>query len=104
MEEATSSIEAIESEAEKTLEEARSKANEILLKANEESNKILSSELPMDEVKMKCEQIIHEAREEADKKGEDSKKKASEIRTNIGRKVEKITGRIVNTITGAELR
>ena len=50
-EEMTSNVETIEVEAERILEEARSKANEILLKANEEASKMLSSELPMDEVK-----------------------------------------------------
>ncbi len=102
-EEMTSSVETIEVEAEKILEEARSKANGILLKANEEANKILSSELPMDEVDAECQRIIHKAREEADKKIEDSRKKAAEIRTEIGNKVDKITKRIVSNITGAEL-
>ncbi len=102
-EEMTSSVETIEVEAEKILEEARSKANGILLKANEEANKILSSELPMDEVKAECQKIIHKAREEADKKVEDSKKKAAEIKTEVGNKVDKITKRIVSNITGAEL-
>jgi len=103
-EEMTSSVESIEVEAEKILEEARSKASEILLKANEESNKILSSELLMDEVKTECEQIILKAREEADKKVAESQKDASEIRTDIGRKVEEVTTRIVSNIVGAELK
>ena len=101
--EMTSSVETIEAEAERILEEARNRANEILLKANEEANKILSSELPMDEVKAECQKIIHKAREEADKKVEDSRKKAAEIKTGTGNKVDKITERIVSNITGAEL-
>ncbi len=102
-EEMTSNIETIEIEAERILEEARNRANEILLKANEEANKILSSDLPMDEVKAECQKIIHKAREEADKKIEDSRKEASEIKTGTGKKVDKITERIVSNITGAEL-
>jgi len=102
-EEMTSSVETIEVEAEKILEEARNRASEILVKANEEANKILSSELPMDEVKAECQKIIHKAREEANKKVEDSRKKASEIKTGTGKKVDKITERIVSNITGAEL-
>ncbi len=102
-EEMTSSVETIEVEAEGILEEARNRASEILLKANEEANKILSSKLPMDEVKAECERIIHEARGEADKKVEDAKKKASEIKTEVGNKVDKIAERIVINITGAEL-
>ncbi len=102
-EEMTSNVETIEVEAERILEESRSKANEILLKANEEASKILSSKLPMDEVKAECERIIHKAREEADKKVEEAKKKASEIKPEVGNKVDKITERIVSNITGAEL-
>ena len=99
-EEMTSNVETIEVEAEKVLEEARNRANEILLKANEEASKILSSNLPMDEVKAECERIINTAKGEADKRVEDSRKKASEIKTVVGNKVNKITERIVNNITG----
>ena len=102
-EEMTSSVETIEAEAERILEEARNTANEILLKANEEANKILSSELPVDEVKAECQEIVGKAREEADKKVEDSRQKATEIKAAIGNKVDKVTERIVNNITGAEL-
>ena len=101
-EEMTSSVETIEIEAEKILEEARSRANEIFLKASEETNQILSSELPMDEIKTECQRIIHKARQEADKKVEDSRQKASEIKAEVGNKVDKITERIVSNITGAE--
>ncbi len=101
-EEMTSNVETIEVEAEKVLEEARNRANEILLKANEEASKILSSNLPMDEVKAECEQIINTARGEADKKVEEAKKKTSEIKNVVGNKVNKITERIVNNITGAQ--
>ncbi len=102
-EEMTSSVETIEIEAERILEEARNRANEILLKANEEASKILSSKLPMDEVKTECERIIHKARGEADKKVEEAKKKTSEIKTEVGNKVDKITKHMVSNITGAEL-
>jgi len=102
-EEMTSNVETIEVEAERILEEARSKANEILLRANEEASKILSSKLPMNEIKAECERIIHEARGEADKKVEEAKKKASETKTEVGSKIDKITERIVSNITGAEL-
>jgi len=102
-EEMTSSVGTIEVEAERILEEARNRANEILVKANEEVSKILFSELPMAEVKAECQKIIHKAREEADKKVEDSRQKASEIKAEVGNKMDKITERIVNNITGAKL-
>ncbi len=102
--EMTSNVENIETEAERILGEARSRANETFLKANEESSKILSSELPMDEVKKECEQIINRAKKEVEKKVEEYRKKASEIKTGSSKRVEKITERIVSKITGAELK
>ena len=104
MEEVISSIEAIETEAEKILEAARGRAREILLEANEEVNKILSSRLPGAEVETECEQIINQARKEADRKIEESKRKASEIKTDVEKKAEKMIGRIVSRITGAGLK
>ena len=98
--EISSSVEAIELEAEKMLEEARARANEILLKAKEEAKEILSSELPMDEVKTECDEIINRARVESDNKIKDSEKKASAISANADKKVDEVTERIVNIITG----
>ena len=86
------SPEGLHIEAGKILEESRSRANDILIKANEEANKILSSELPIDEAKIECEQIINKAREEADKKIKESKGKASEIRADAEKKLENIIG------------
>ena len=103
-EQITSSIESIENEAEKTLEKARSRANEIIIEAKEEAGRILSSEMPLDDVKGECEQILNEAREKADKKVEESKKKASQMRVGTTKKVGKIRERLVNIITGAEVK
>lgn len=100
-EEVAHSVETIEAEAERVLEVARTRATEIFLKAKEEADKILSSELPMAEVKMECEKTIEKAKEEADRKLEESRTKASEIRANAERKVEQILQRIVRIITGA---
>jgi vacuolar-type H+-ATPase subunit H len=100
----TSSVETIEIKAEKMLEEARSRANEIILKAKEEASRILSAEMPMDEVKREREHILSEARQKTNQEVEESKKKASKIRTNATKKIGKITERIVNIVTGAELR
>lgn len=103
-EEITSSVENIEIKAEKMLEEARSRANEIILKAKEEASRILSAEMPMDEVKREREHILSEARQKANQEVEASKKGASRIRTNAAKKIGKITERIVNIVTGAELK
>ena len=103
--EVTSSVGIIETEAEKMLAEARAKASEILLKAREESNQILSSDLPMDEVKTECEEIIHEAREEASRRAADSSERVSKIRVEANNKIEGIVERIVSIITtGADLK
>ena len=103
-EEITGSVETIEVEAEKILDEARIRANEIILKAKEEAARILASRVPLDDVKKECEQILNEAREKANKEVEESKKRASEIESSAGKKVGKITERIVNIITGVEVR
>ncbi|PIP49090.1 MAG: hypothetical protein COX14_01165 [Chloroflexi bacterium CG23_combo_of_CG06-09_8_20_14_all_45_10] len=100
MKEVTSSVAAIEVEAEKILSEARAGANGILLKAKEEAKKILSFELPMDEVKTECDKIISKARVEAEAKIADSEKKASEISADADKKVEEIVTRVVSIITG----
>ena len=100
--EVAGNVENIEIEAEKILKKARNKANEIITNANEEANKMLSSKLPMDEIKTECDQIIQKAREEADKKVKDSSEQASKIKTAVGKKTEKITKRIVDSIMGVE--
>ena len=96
------SVEDIESEAERILEEARTRANEILLKTKEEAKEILSSQLPMDEVKKECQKIIHNAKVEADKKNKDAANKASEIGITSDKKIEGVVERIVNIIIGVK--
>jgi len=96
------SVEDIESEAERILEEARTRANEILLKAKEEAKEILSSQLPMDEVKTECQEIIHNAKVEADKKSKDAANKASEIGITSDKNIEGVVERIVNIIIGVK--
>jgi vacuolar-type H+-ATPase subunit H len=98
--EITHDVEALEVEAEKILEEARTRANQILLEAREEAKKILSSQLPLDEVKTECDNIINKARAEADEKIKDSEKKATEIGINTGKKVKELTELMVNIVTG----
>ena len=99
-EELTNSVEAMEIAAEKMLEEARITANGILIEAKEEVKKILSSELPLDEVKTECDKVVNNARAEANKKIKDAEKTAAEISINADRKVKQITELVVNTVTG----
>jgi len=98
--EITHDVEALEVEAEKILEEARTKANQILLEAREEAKKMLSSQLPLDEVKTECDNIVNKARAEADEKIKDSGKKAAEIGVNAEKKVKQLTELVVNIVTG----
>lgn len=98
--EITNSVEALEVEAEKILEEARTRADKILLEAREEAKKIVSSQLPLDEVKPECDKIVSKARAEADGKIKDSEKKAAEIGINADKKVKEITELVVNIVTG----
>jgi len=100
--EISKSVADIESEAEKILEEARTRANDILLKAREEVKEILSSQLPMDETEAKCQEIIQNAKIEADRKIKDADKQASQLETNAGKKVAAVEKRIVNIVTGAK--
>jgi len=98
--EITRDVEALEVEAEKILEEARTRANQILLEAREEAKKIVSSQLPLDEIKTECDNIVNKARAEADEKIKDSAKKAVAISVNADKKVNKITELLVNIVTG----
>jgi len=99
-EEITSSVEALEVEAEKILAEAKTRASEIVLEAKEEAKKMLSSQLPLDDVKTECEKIVGKARAEADKKIKDSGERAAEININADKKVKEITELVVNIVRG----
>ena len=98
--EITNSVEALEVEAEKILEEARTRASEIILEAREEAKKILTTQLPLDDVKTECDNIVSKAREEASKKIKDSQEKAAEIGSNADKKTKEIAELVVNIITG----
>jgi len=99
-EEITSSVEALEVEAEKILAEAKTRASEIVFEAKEEAKKMLSSQLPLDDVKTECEKIVGKARAEADKKIKDSGERAAEININADKKVKEITELVVNIVRG----
>lgn len=98
--EITNSVEAIEAEAQKILEEARNRAREILLEGKQEAKRIFSSQLPLDDVKSKCVRILNEAKAEADRKIEDSEKRAAEIRISADKKAEEITELMASIVTG----
>ena len=102
--EITSSVETIESEAEKILEGARKRSSEIVLKAKEEASRILSAEVSLDEIKKERKQIIDGAEKKAKREIEDAEKKAAEIRQSAGKKTGKVVERIVSIVVGTEVR
>jgi cell division septum initiation protein DivIVA len=104
MKKIASGVESIEAEAEMILDSARIRANEILLKANEEADKIISSGLALNEVHKECEQVVNQAKQEVDRKIEESRIKAAEMKTDIEKKAEKIIKDIVGKIIGSELK
>ena len=95
-------IENIENKAEKALDDARKRAGDIVLKAKDEAARILSAEVLLDEVKEESDRILGEAKKQAGKEVEGSRKRASDIRAGAGKKVGKIAERIVNIIIGAK--
>jgi cell division septum initiation protein DivIVA len=98
--EITSNVEALEGEAEKILAEAKTRASAILLKSKEEAKRMLSSQLPLNEIKTECDKIVSKARVEADKKIKDSEKKAAEISINADKKIKELTELVVNIVRG----
>jgi F0F1-type ATP synthase membrane subunit b/b' len=99
-EEMTSSVEALEAKAEKMLTEARTRAGDIVLEAKEEAKKILSSRLPLDEVKAESEKVVSKAQAEADTRIKDAEKSAAEIKASADKRVKEITELVVNTVKG----
>ena len=99
-EEITSSVEALEAKAEKILTEARTRASDIVLEAKEEAKKMLSSQLPLDDVKTESEKIVSKAQAEADAKIKEAEKTAAEIKANADKKVKEVTEFVVNIVKG----
>jgi vacuolar-type H+-ATPase subunit H len=61
---------------------------------------MLASQLPLDEAKTECEQIVGKAKAEADKKIKDSEKKAAEISITADKKTKEITELVANIVRG----
>lgn len=99
-EEMTTSVEALEAKAEKILTEAKTRASDIVLEAKEEAKKMLSSQLPLDEVKAESEKVVSKAQTEADTKIKDAEKSAAEIKANADKRVTELTEPVVNIVKG----
>jgi vacuolar-type H+-ATPase subunit H len=103
-EEVGSRIETIEARAEEIIKEAQSKASDILQKAREEAGRITSTGIYLDEAKTEGESIINAAKEEEGRIIEESRKKGSGIRASASTQVDKIAKRIIDMVTGTELK
>jgi F0F1-type ATP synthase membrane subunit b/b' len=101
MKNVTSSIENLELEAEKSLEEARAKAADIITQSNVESQKTLAAPLPLDEVNSQSGEIVEQARREAEKRVDESKKQADELKSGALKKVDETVDRMMKLVTGA---
>ena len=99
-EEMTSSVEALEAKAEKILTDAKTRASDIVLEAKDQAKKMLSSQLPLDEVKAESEKIVSKAQAEADTKIKDAERSAAEIKANADKRVKEITELVVNIVKG----
>jgi vacuolar-type H+-ATPase subunit H len=97
----THSVEAMENQAEKILNDARVKADSILLKADKDADELLNSELLMDEVDAKCQDIINKATAKADKQIKDASKQISRMKVHADKNIEAVVERIVEVVTGA---
>jgi len=98
--EITSSVEALEAEAQRILEEAKVRASEITLQAREEAKKIVSSPLPLDDIERECDKIVDKAREDAEKRIKDSQHKAMQIIVTADSKVRGVIERVVDMVRG----
>ncbi|MCK9275709.1 MAG: hypothetical protein M0P57_11540 [Syntrophales bacterium] len=92
---AYTSIKDIEAEAEKIIAEANTVAKKRLEEGRQQAKEILSSELPMDEVRNSEKIIINSAEEESKKKVEEAKRRAAKIKRNSASKVSEVVDMII---------
>ncbi len=93
-------VQAMEAEAARVLEEARAKASEIAQKAREDSRVIAAAELPLGDVKTECAKLIKEAEKQAELDLKQADKKAAEIKSNAGKKVDQYAKMLADIVLG----
>ena len=98
MENITSSVEAIENEAQKILDSAEKQANEILLEAADKAKKISSSKLALDDVQVEASETIQKARQQAEEMAKSAQQESLKLRSTSEAKINTITKRILNII------
>ena len=96
----STSVAAIEHEAEDILESARKQASEIVLKARDEAKNIISCKPPVDEFKKESMGIIEKAKDEAAKKVSEAENAYERIIKLAEPRVGGISERILNIVTG----
>ena len=95
----SSEIESIENQAAKLLEDARMKARQILATAASESDRILAEEIPLNEVKVQCEQTLERARAEAKEELTTDREKGALLKIAAELKIEGIVKKIIKIVT-----
>jgi F0F1-type ATP synthase membrane subunit b/b' len=99
-EKVSTSVASIEKEAENILESAKKQAGEIILKAKDEAKSIISCKPPVDEFKKESASIVHKATESADKKFRDAENEYARIMKLAEPRINDISKRILNIVTG----
>jgi vacuolar-type H+-ATPase subunit H len=94
------SVASIEKEAENILESAKKQAGEIILKAKDEAKSIVSCKPPVDEFKKESRSIVKKATDSANKIVRDSEKEYARIMKLAEPRINDISERILNIVTG----
>ena len=98
MENITTSVEAIEKEAQKILDSAEKQASQILREAADKVKKISSSKLALDEVQVEASGIIQKARQQAEEISKSAQQESLRLRSTSEDKIDTITKRILNIV------
>jgi F0F1-type ATP synthase membrane subunit b/b' len=93
-------VQAMEEEAARVLDEAKAQASDIVQKARDESRSLASADLPLDDVKAECSKIVDDARKKAESDAKATDKRAADIRSNVGEKIDEYAKLMVSIVTG----
>ena len=96
----STSVASIEHEAENILESAKKQAGEIVLKAKDEAKSIVSCKPPVEEFQKESANIVQKATKSADEKVQDAEKEYARILKHAGPRIDELSERILNIVTG----
>ena len=96
----STSVASIEHEAENILESAKKQAGEIVLKAKDEAKSIVSCKPPVEEFQKESANIVQKATKSADEKVQDAEKEYARIIKHAESRIDELSERILNIVTG----